>query len=120
MTEPRAWCRMAPFAEKDEISVSARTARTSAEGPPEEGACPAGRTRVASRRDQCGRYPASASGRESGLARCRSTGPRSGRISLRVCAGTRTGVGSARGDTGEGSAASQARRGLLGPADPHR
>lgn len=24
MTEPRAWCRMAPFAEKDEISVSAR------------------------------------------------------------------------------------------------
>ena len=24
MTEPQAWCRMAPFAEKDEISVSAR------------------------------------------------------------------------------------------------
>ena len=24
MTEPRAWCRMAPFAEKDDISVSAR------------------------------------------------------------------------------------------------
>ena len=51
MTEPRAWCRMAPFAEKDEILVSARVwhghpPKVRQEG---TGPGPAGRTRAASR-----------------------------------------------------------------------
>ena len=83
MTEPRAWCRMAPFAEKDGVLlVSARVwhahpPKVRPKKAPASG--PAGRTRAARRQHECGRGPASGRGRESGPARCRGTGPRSRR-----------------------------------------
>ena len=55
VAEPRTWCRMAPFAEKDEILVTARVWHPSAQGPAEEGEegtgqGPVDRARAAARR----------------------------------------------------------------------
>ncbi len=109
LSEPRTWCRMTPFAEKDDVNVSVRVWHRHPPGARPKKARPKTAPKAAGRDRSAGRAPETAAARP-----CRW--PRSGAPAVAP-----VGTGSARGGTGRRVAGCRADRrfadqGPVGPA----